>query len=64
MSGPSKDHLSIGRSQDQVRKGKVILLNNEGLHSHHVIRVLGIGLGVKFDGDIHFIIRVHLGQTV
>ena len=34
-------------------KGKAILTNNESLHSHHMTRVLGVVLGVAFDGDTY-----------
>ena len=52
----------LDRSQGQVTKAKVILPNYENLHSRNVMHVLRIVLGVEFDGDMHFIIRVHLGQ--
>ena len=56
--------LTILRGQGQVKKYKIILPNNAILHSRHVIRGFRVGVGVTFDRDIHFIIRVHLDQTV
>ena len=50
----SVGHRSGSRSG---QKGKVILPNNESLHSRHVTLVLGIFLGVEIDGDTHFTIR-------
>ena len=38
-------------------KGRVILPNNDILHSRRVTRVLLVFLGVEFDGDTYFIIR-------
>ena len=58
MSGLRKVQLS--RGQNQVKKRNVILPNNASLHYHHVVRGFGEGFGVKFDCDVHFIIRVHI----
>ena len=58
MSGLRKGQLS--RGQVQVKKCNVILSNNASLHYRHVVRGFGVGFGVKFDRDVHFIIRVHI----
>ena len=58
MSGLRKVQLS--RDQAQVKKCNVILSNNASLHYRHVVRGFGVGFGVKFDRDVHFIIRVHI----
>ena len=66
MSGLRKGQLS--RGQVQVKQCNVILPNNASLHYRHVVRSFGewsnlgfgVGFGVKFDRDVHFIIRVHI----
>ena len=43
--------------QGQVTKVRSLLTNNESLHSRHVTHVLGVFLGVEFDGDTYFTIQ-------
>ena len=54
MSGLRK--VKLNRGQVQVKKCNVILTNNASLHYRHVVRGYGVGFGVTFDGDAHFII--------
>ena len=56
--------MQLSRGQGQVKKCKIILPNNAILHSRHVVRGFRVDVGVTFDRNIHFIIRVHLDQTV
>ena len=63
MSGLRKVQLSRGQNQVK-KKWNVILPNNASLHYHHVVRGFVEGFGVKFDRDVHFIIRAHSDQTV
>ena len=51
-----------GSGSRSGHKGKVILLNNESLHSRHVTRVLGVFLGVELGGDTILLYDEQFGQ--
>ena len=64
MSVRSKESSVKSGSKSGKKKCNVILPNNASLHYHHVVRGFGEGFGVKFDRDVHFIIRVNPDPTV
>ena len=67
MSDTCGGQLSIGQVRLRVKGRSQVqghFDKNQSWHSSNATQVLGVLLGVYFDGDIHFIIRACFAKTV